>query len=91
MISELSSQDTEAVLVLPSTGCIPPLLSSTASELEAIRKQLFQLLCIAGLGGLPQVSIPACTYDHAPLGISLIANHGKDSLLLRTIQDLKIN
>lgn len=90
LLGDLSSQETEAVLVLPSTGCIAPLLSSTATELEAIRKQLFQLLCIAGLGGLPQISLPACASEDAPLGISLIANHGSDSFLLRIIQDLKL-
>lgn len=91
VLGDLSGGDTEAILVLPSTGCIAPLLSSSATELEAIRKQLFQLLCVAGLGGLPQVSLPACFYEYAPLGISLIANHGRDLLLLQAIQDLKIN
>jgi amidase len=91
LLSDLSGDDTEAILILPSTGCIAPLLNSSAIELEAIRKQLFQLLCIAGLGGLPQVSLPACNFEHAPLGISLIANYGKDSQLLNIVQDLKIN
>ena len=68
--------------MLPSTGCIAPLLNSGPIELEGVRKQLFQLLCIAGLGGLPQINLPVCKYEDAPLGLSLMANAHQDLLLL---------
>jgi amidase len=90
LLDSLGNENAEAILVLPSTGCIAPLLTSTALELEQVRKQLFQLLCIAGLGGLPQVNIPICQYEKAPLGISLIANSQQDLFLLHTIQRLSI-
>jgi amidase len=90
LLSSLSDDNTEAILVLPSTGCIAPLLTSTALELEQVRKQLFQLLCIAGLGGLPQVNIPICQYENAPLGVSLIANSQQDLLLLQIITTHKL-
>jgi len=86
LLSSHSNDNTEAILVLPSTGCIAPLLTSTSLELEQVRKQLFQLLCIAGLGGLPQANIPICQYENAPLGISLIANSQQDLFLLETIK-----
>ncbi len=82
LLTQHSNDNTEAVLLLPSTGCIAPLLNSSAMELEGVRKQLFQLLCIAGLGGLPQLNLPVCQYEDAPLGLSLIANTHQDLLLL---------
>lgn len=90
LLSNLSDENTEAILVLPSTGCIAPLLTSTSAELEQVRKQLFQLLCIAGLGGLPQVNIPICQYENAPLGLSFIANSQQDLFLLHIIERLSI-
>jgi amidase len=82
LLTQYSNDNTEAVLLLPSTGCIAPLLNSSPMELEGVRKQLFQLLCIAGLGGLPQLNLPVCQYENAPLGLSLIANTEQDLLLL---------
>lgn len=90
LLDSLGNENAEAILVLPSTGCIAPLLASTAPELEQVRKQLFQLLCIAGLGGLPQVNIPICQYEDAPLGVSLIANAQEDLLLLQIIKGLSL-
>ena len=37
------------------------------------------MLCIAGLGGLPQVSMPWTAFDGAPLGLSVIGARGDDS------------
>jgi amidase len=90
LLNSLGDENTEAILVMPSTGCIAPLLTSSSLELEQVRKQLFQLLCIAGLAGLPQVNIPICQYENAPLGISLIANSQQDIFLLHTIKEFSI-
>ena len=40
------------------------------------------LLCIAGLGGLPQVSLPLAMLDGLPLGLSLVGPRGADTALL---------
>ena len=90
LLKNLSDEHTEAILILPSTGCAAPLLTSTAGELEQVRKQLFQLLCIAGLGGLPQVSLPTSQYEDAPLGLSLIANAQQDLFLLSVAKGLPL-
>jgi amidase len=37
------------------------------------------MLCIAGLAGLPQVSMPWTAFDGAPLGLSIIGARGDDS------------
>ena len=89
LLTQHSNDSTEAVLLLPSTGCIAPLLNSTSIELEGVRKQLFQLLCVAGLGGLPQVNLPVCRYEDAPLGLSLMADINQDLLLLNFASKLE--
>jgi amidase len=53
-----------------------------------VRKHLFQLLCIAGLGGLPQINLPLCKYEGAPLGLSLISNANEDLLLLNIADEM---
>jgi amidase len=45
-------------------------------------------LCIAGLARLPQVSLPLAMLDGCPLGLSLIAARGNDTLLLALARKL---
>jgi amidase len=70
------------VLALPTAPCIPPLLATSAEGLESFRVRAMRLTCIAGLGGLPQVSLPIGTADGAPVGLSFIAWSGGDEELL---------
>lgn len=44
------------------------------------------LTSIAGIGRLPQISIPAMEIEGVPLGLSLLASHGRDSFLLEAAQ-----
>ena len=46
------------------------------------------LLCIAGLGGLPQISLPMTELDGLPLGLSLNGPRGADLQLLRLARGL---
>jgi amidase len=71
-----------AVLVLPSVPDIAPLLNTPAAALDDFRARAMSLLCIAGLAGLPQVSLPLATLQGCPLGVSLLAARGNDTLLL---------
>jgi amidase len=71
-----------AVLVLPTVSDIAPLLNTPASELDDFRARAMSLLCIAGLAGLPQISLPLATFKGCPFGISLVAARGNDALLL---------
>jgi amidase len=41
-----------------------------------------RLTCIAGLGGLPQVTVPAAYLTGAPLGLSFVGWPGGDIELL---------
>ena len=71
------------VLILPTSPRIAPLRGTEQHELEVVyRYQAMCLLCIAGLGGLPQVNLPLATLDGCPLGLSLVGRRGADEMLL---------
>jgi amidase len=40
------------------------------------------ILCISGISGLPQVTIPLATHEGCPLGISIIGPAGSDRALV---------
>jgi len=69
-------------LALPSAPCIAPKIDSSADQLDSYRTRVMRLTCIAGLGGLPQVSIPIGTVSGCPIGLSFIAWPGGDEALL---------
>ena len=72
------------VLCLPTSPRVAPLVDTPQDELEdRIRAQAMMLLCIAGLAGLPQVSLPLVTLGGLPLGCSLVGPWGADSQLLQ--------
>jgi amidase len=70
------------VVALPSAPCIAPRIDTPAAEMDAYRTRVMRLTCTAGLGGLPQVSIPAGTVAGCPVGLSLIGWAGGDEALL---------
>lgn len=72
----------DAVLVLPTVHAIAPLRNTPAAELDEFRGRAMSLLCIAGLARLPQISLPLAKLDGCPLGLSLVAARGNDTMLL---------
>jgi amidase len=74
-------------LIIPTAPGIAPLLNLPVYELEERRKQTFQLCCIAGLTGFPQVNIPLTTSNGVPVGLSLIASRNQDRNLLRLVAE----
>jgi amidase len=70
------------VMALPSAPCIAPLIESSAEDLESFRVRVMRLTCVAGFGGLPQVSIPIGTIDGCPVGLSFVGWAGGDEVLL---------
>jgi len=70
------------ILALPSAPCIAPLTTTPASEQESFRLRVMRLTCIAGISGLPQVSIPAGMISGCPVGLSFIGWAGGDEVLL---------
>jgi amidase len=78
----------QRVLLLPTMPDIAPLLGASPEATVTFREHALGLLCIAGLGGLPQISLPVATLDGCPLGISLIAGRGQDEMLLELARAL---
>lgn len=79
----------EGVLVLPTAPCGAPVIGLPGEEIEMTRTRILQLSCIAGLGGLPQVTLPLAKTDGLPVGLSLIAGRGQDLKLLRWAADFE--
>ncbi len=78
-----------AVLVLPTVPGIAPLRNRSQEELNDFRNRAMSLLCVAGLARLPQVSLPLSSLDGCPLGLSLIAARGNDTMLLALARELE--
>ena len=72
----------DGVLLLPTMPDIAPLRTDTDAALESYRNQAIRMLCIAGLSGFPQLSMPLATRDGAPLGLSLLGPAGRDRFLV---------
>lgn len=63
-------------LLLPTTPGPAPRLTATEAELDRFRTRAITLLCIAGHGGLPQLTMPVRGPDGLPLGLSLVGARG---------------
>lgn len=71
-----------AVLVYPTSPAPAPLLGATLAEQNAVRERTMGVTAIAGLAGLPEVTLPAGHAGGAPVGLSLVAAPGRDRALL---------
>lgn len=71
----------DRVLLVPSASSVAPPLRR-ARDLELVRRTTMQLTCIAGVAGLPAVSMPLVTADGLPAGASLIGPAGSDRALI---------
>ena len=79
-LDELVGED--GVLMLPSVPSIAPLCDIGGEALQVFRERALAILCISGLSGLPQVSLPLAKFDGCPLGLSLIGPRGSDRALV---------
>jgi amidase len=71
------------VLCLPTSPRIAPFRKTATDKIEIeYRHQAMCLLCIAGLAGLPQVTLPLAELDGMPLGLSLVGRRDTDEALL---------
>ena len=72
----------DGVIVLPTMPTIAPMVDADEAVFEAFRAQALQMLCMSGLSGLPQISLPLGIVDGGPIGLSLIAPRGRDRALI---------
>jgi amidase len=74
--------DGRRVLCLPTTPILPIRRDASLAKMRHAVDRIVHLTCIAGLAGLPQVSIPIADHGRVPVGLSLIGWRGSDSVLL---------
>ena len=77
---------TDGVLVMPTVADIAPLTTDSGEKLESYRNRSIQMLCVAGLSGFAQISLPLGQRLGAPLGLSLLGPAGSDRGLVRLAQ-----
>jgi amidase len=70
------------VMALPSAPCIAPKIDAPPEAMESYRLRVMRITCVAGHGGVPQVSIPVGTVAGCPVGLSLVGWAGSDEALL---------
>lgn len=73
----------DGVAVIPSAAGIAPLLTASGAEIDDLRSRTFRITCVAGLAGLPQVSLPFTSPSGLPIGISLLGPAGSDLALIK--------
>ncbi len=72
----------DRVIVLPTMPGIAPLSDASEEDFERYRGRAVSMLCMAGLAGFPQISLPMMTVDGCPVGLSLIGPPGRDRALI---------
>ncbi|HXP03167.1 MAG TPA: amidase [Stellaceae bacterium] len=70
------------ILCLPTTPFPAPLCGQKLSVLDPLRDRITRLCCHGGLTGVPQVSIPGCTVNGLPIGLSIVGGPGSDAILV---------
>jgi amidase len=79
------------LLCIPTTPALaprkgdPPRRGSSGS---GYYPRTLSLTSIAGMGRLPQVSLPIADADGVPVGLSLLAKHGQDAFLLEVARTI---
>ena len=79
------------LLCIPTTPALaprkgdPPRRSSSGT---GYYPRTLSLTSVAGMGRLPQVSLPIADADGVPVGLSLLARHGQDSFLLQVAKNV---
>lgn len=78
----------EGVLVMPTMPDVAPLITAPESALEDYRNRSIRMLCVSGLSGFPQISLPLGSRLGVPLGLSLLGPRGSDRSLVRLAERL---
>lgn len=77
-----------SVLVFPSSPCEAPPRDATPASLDELRRRTQRVTAIAGLAGLPELSLPLARVSAGPVGLSLAAAPGRDRALLELAERL---
>ncbi|HKD58188.1 MAG TPA: amidase [Hyphomicrobiaceae bacterium] len=78
-----------AILCLPTTPFPAPEKGQAISALDIVRDRITCLAAHGGLTGVPQVSIPGATVNGLPVGLSIVAAHGQDAMLVAVVKAME--
>lgn len=80
-----------ATMVYPTSPGPAPLLTASLEDQDVVRQTTMGVTAIAGLCGLPEVTLPAASVDGAPIGLSLVSGRGRDrALLARVVEAARV-
>lgn len=79
-LADLLGED--GVLVLPTAPGAAPLKAASFDDLQTYRERALRLLCLSGLSGFPQITLPLGLVDGAPFGLSLLGPKNSDRQLM---------
>ena len=82
---------TDGVLLIPTMTQVAPLRGTAEPALDQYRATNFRVLCIAGYGALPQITLPVANHQGAQLGLSLVGPRGSDRSLVSLAQQVMKN
>ena len=72
----------DGLFVFPTVPSIAPEVGLPFEALDDFRNRALRLLCVSGLTGLPQLTLPMVTYKDCPMGLSIMGPRGSDRALL---------
>ena len=73
----------DAILAMPTLPVAPPVRDANPATLQKFRSRSISILCLAGLSGCPQISMPIAHNDSEPIALSLLGAEGQDRNLLK--------
>lgn len=72
----------DGLFISPTVPGAAPLAASSFADVQDYRERALRLLCLSGLTGLPELTLPLGTVEGAPFGLSLTGPKGSDLALL---------
>ena len=78
----------DRLMVMPTAPGPAPEVGRTAESLESFRYRVLQNSGMTPLSGNPQISLPVGRLEGMPVGLSLVAAHGRDEWLLALTERL---
>jgi amidase len=79
----------DKVLAIPTTPFASPPQGMRRSAMWHLRARISPLTTIAGQTGVPQINLPVGLVDGRPVGLSFLAPHGREDLLLHLVERLR--
>ncbi len=78
----------DGIIVIPTAHDLPPLRDAPVSAQIAFREKTLALTAVVSLTRLPQLAIPATTFEGCPIGLSLIGGPRSEYRLIAFAEEI---